>query len=138
MAHSSAGRNWSLIRAHAFPTSHLLSTWTLRGGVTRSAISMGQVLTRFFSETAAFVKKPAHLKPIKYGLLPFGAYFKGWSGVSSQMLFSQTDRQTDRKSTTVTLSRMRAGPGVSFRGSTAITLCYNTEYSNYIMNNPTL
>ena len=93
MAHSSAGRNWSLIRAHVFPTSHLLSTWTLRGGVMRSAISMGQVLIRFFSETAAFVKKTAHLKPIKYGLLPFGVHFKGWSSVSSQMLFSQSDRQ---------------------------------------------
>ena len=57
---------------------------------TRSAISMSQVLTRFFSETAAFVKKPAHLKPIKYGLLPFGASFKGCSGVL-------TDRQTDRQ-----------------------------------------
>ena len=30
----------------------------------RSTISMGQVLTRFFSETAAFVKKLTHLKPI--------------------------------------------------------------------------
>ena len=55
----------------------LIGRDSLSGGVTRSTISMGQVLTCFFSETAAFVKKSAHLKPIKYGLLPFGAYFKG-------------------------------------------------------------
>ena len=62
---------------HALPASHLLSTCTLRGGVTRNIISMGQVLTRFFSKTAVFVKNSAHLKPIKNGLLPFGTYFKG-------------------------------------------------------------
>ena len=92
MANSSGGRKL-ILRAHSLPTSHLLSTWTLRGGVTRSTISMDQVWLALFSETAVFVKNSAHLKPIKYGLLPFGAYFKGWSDVSSQMLLSQTDRQ---------------------------------------------
>ena len=60
----------------------------------RSTISMGQVLTCFFSETAAFVKKSAHLKPIKYGLLPFGAYFNG-----GQVPRCYSHRQTDRQQT---------------------------------------
>ena len=69
------GRSEDNGRAHCQQVTRLARE--LWGGVTRSAISMGQVLTRFFSETAAFVKKPAHLKPIEYGLLPFGACFKG-------------------------------------------------------------
>ena len=85
--------------AHALPISHLLSTWTLRGGVTRSTISVGQVLTRFFSETAAFLQKIGTFKANRVWSSLFGAFFKGWSSVSSQMLFAQTDRQTDRQKT---------------------------------------
>ena len=57
----------------------------------RSAISMGQFLTRFFSETAAFVKKSAHSKPIK-------CVFQGlkWRKFPDVI---RTDRQTDRQKT---------------------------------------
>ena len=51
---------------HKIQTNTRLDS-VLGGGVTRS-------MTRFFSKTAP---KSAHLKPIKCGRLPFGAYFKG-------------------------------------------------------------
>ena len=51
MAHSSGGRKRSYERTHCQQDN--------------------------VSESAAFAKNLAHLKPIKYSLLPFGVYFKG-------------------------------------------------------------
>ena len=57
-----------------------------------------------------FIKKKAHLKPIKYGLLPFVCVFQGLKQRKFPDVIRtdrQTDRQRDRKLTTITLSCMR-------------------------------
>ena len=47
----------------------------------------------FSPETGPLLKNKT--KPIKYSELPFGAYFKRGSGVSSEMSFVWTDRQIE-------------------------------------------
>ena len=61
----------------------------------RSAISMGQVLTRFFSETAAFVKKTGTFKANKVWSSPVWCVFQGLKRRKFPDVIL-TDRQTEK------------------------------------------